>query len=369
MVFEDSEVINIIKVEDSVYILGKCKEKDEACSLSLMCCSENPYCWGSSFVCHESCASLGENAADDKACCSGFLNVTTGKCDEPPFCPVDRICNGASESTVIGGKDCCPVDKPVCIVKHCCPVDKPRWCERPVDDNPRCMSEADYKDKSKCKTALFKLIVIPIDWSDLEKFKQIAESNADWFISISPFSNCPDVVEKVIPNTKNCGSSSVSAILRCARNWGLIPDDDPTGNHWRITGLGEDQGWSGGIGGYVSCSGGLNDPLCKVNWATVAWGRMQGREGQTPPYPHELGHNFGLCGEYCGSGTCDGPVYYCSDKTKCPSSCSEINKPPSDPVDPNCVMNNKGAIYYHQPCTNWLWDKALPYPIKYYCGG
>lgn len=131
MIFEDSEIIYIIKVEDSVYILGKCKERGESCSYSIMCCPENPYCWGSPFVCHENCADLGENAADDEACCSGlFLNTSTGKCEKIP-CKDDGKCE--KFECPAGCKDCIGPN-PICIGDGACTVSIEENCENsPVD--------------------------------------------------------------------------------------------------------------------------------------------------------------------------------------------------------------------------------------------
>ncbi|MCX6821172.1 MAG: hypothetical protein NTW30_00165 [Candidatus Aenigmarchaeota archaeon] len=415
MIFEDSDTVYITKVEDNVYIFGKCKEKDESCSDSVMCCHDANYCWGSSFVCHDSCAQIGEYAADDQACCYGlFLNTSTGKCDELP-CNNDHICDYPQECvdcpdcsgpnpncindhicapaigencvnstddckcSDLGMGDCCPscqesdrnsgccpssnvVDK-----NHCCPSNKPKWCENP---NPGfslgCKDDVQYQHECKMKT--FTLIVIPVNWNDLSNFKTIAEGNADWFIGLA-FDSCPDVVKKVIVDSRSCNSVDTSIIYNCAVNWGLIPSDDPHGYNWRLVGLSDDWDLGLGWGGYVSCSSGnLDDPLCKVSWSTTAWGRDMGREDSTPPFPHELGHTFGLCGEYCGSGDCDGPLYSCSDPIKCPIHCSEINKPLSNPTDTNCVMHNIGAVYYHPPCEDWLNNKGLPNSINYYCG-
>jgi hypothetical protein len=62
----------------------ECKMGGEECSSSFECYIDVPYCWGSPFTCHEDCAVNGEDAADDKACCSGYLNPETGKCDIQP---------------------------------------------------------------------------------------------------------------------------------------------------------------------------------------------------------------------------------------------------------------------------------------------
>jgi hypothetical protein len=121
--FEDCEKIFVFKKEEKIFITCKCFELGEACSDSLQCCS-------------------------------GFCNMTSGKCEEMPVCPASRVCTGAPEAVKIGGKDCCPADKPVCDKQHCCPLDKPKWCEKPTDNNPRCMNESEYNTKCKLDTVL-----------------------------------------------------------------------------------------------------------------------------------------------------------------------------------------------------------------------
>jgi len=118
--FEDCEKIFVFKKEEKIFITCKCFELGEACSDSLQCCS-------------------------------GFCNMTSGKCEEMPVCPASRVCTGAPEAVKIGGKDCCPADKPVCNKQHCCPVDRPKWCEKPTDNNPRCMNESEYNTECKSK--------------------------------------------------------------------------------------------------------------------------------------------------------------------------------------------------------------------------
>jgi len=129
--FEDSEVIYITKVEDGIYILGKCRESGESCSNSMMCCHENPYCWGSSFVCHNNCASLGEKAADNDACCSGlFLNTSTGGCEKIP-CIDDGRCENFECSA--GCKDCIGPN-PTCIGDGACTVSIKENCANSPND-------------------------------------------------------------------------------------------------------------------------------------------------------------------------------------------------------------------------------------------
>jgi len=143
----DSKIIYISKVESDVYITGRCLEIGEECSSSFVCCDKKP-CWGdTTFICQEQCADNGIKASDDESCCSGFLNETTGLCDELPYCPSDRICPGAPESKEIAGEDCCVGDTPICTNGHCCPVDKPKWCSNPEDGEKRCMDNDEFKEK------------------------------------------------------------------------------------------------------------------------------------------------------------------------------------------------------------------------------
>ena len=117
------------------------------CSSSKECSDDFPYCWGSSiFVCQEQPAANGMRAADDESCSSGYLNETTGLCDELPYCPKDRICTGAPESKKVAGEDCCVGSTPVCISHHCCPSNKPKWCNSPKSGNKRCMSDDEFKN-------------------------------------------------------------------------------------------------------------------------------------------------------------------------------------------------------------------------------
>ncbi len=139
----DSKTIHISKIENNVFILGRCLEGGEECSSNFVCC--NKYCWGDPiFICQEQCADNDVRAADDESCCSGFLNKTTGLCDVAPFCPSGRVCVGAPEAEIVGGEDCCPIYKPVCTGGHCCPSDKPKWCNSPTSGDSRCMNESEY---------------------------------------------------------------------------------------------------------------------------------------------------------------------------------------------------------------------------------
>jgi hypothetical protein len=297
MAFEDSEIIYIIKVEDSVYILGKCREKGESCSYSIMCCPENPYCFGSPFICHENCADLGENAADDEACCSGFLNKTTGKCDEPPFCPADRICTGAPESSVIGGKDCCPADRPVCSYRHCCPVDRPVWCNNPNSGDPRCMNEIEYNNDCKPEQ-VYVIAFIPAFYSDLSAFNSRASFMKDFTERNLPFRENPAILVILIGN-QNCPMSNEDDIITL-RNCGNklaqdngYPGSDLTGG---ILGVCYEDGCGGVLGRTAPGQGWFiaGYDMCVISGCPSV--------GDSIVAPHEIGHNFRLCEGYAYHG-------------------------------------------------------------------
>jgi len=162
----DSRTIHVSKNKDNVFIIGRCLEAGEECSSSFVCC--NKYCWGdSTFICQNQCADNGVRAADDESCCSGFLNKTTGLCDVPPFCPTNRVCHGAPEAEIIGGEDCCPMDKPICTGGHCCPSDKPKWCNNPTNGEPRCMSETEFENNCESIGICSGPLPDHFDWRDV----------------------------------------------------------------------------------------------------------------------------------------------------------------------------------------------------------
>jgi len=145
-IVQDSLIIYISKIGNDVFIFGRCLEIGEECSGSYLCCDKNP-CWGDDiFVCQQECAEIGQKAADDASCCSGYVNKTTGLCDEPPYCPKDRLCPGAPETKIIGGEDCCPTELPSCSGGHCCSENKPYWCHSPEQGDARCMDENEYEE-------------------------------------------------------------------------------------------------------------------------------------------------------------------------------------------------------------------------------
>jgi len=102
-VIEDAEFIHIVKVDNTITILSKCKSIGEECTSSHLCCSDSKYCWGTPFTCHDTCANIGEYAADERACCSGYLNEE-GRCDNPPI--------SRSTTTTTLPTTSCPSDSP-----------------------------------------------------------------------------------------------------------------------------------------------------------------------------------------------------------------------------------------------------------------
>lgn len=219
------------------------------------------------------------------------------------FCPGERLCSGApgSEKDYLG-KDCCPENSPVCASNHCCPTDKPKWCDKPVDENPRCMSEQDLSDSSKCKKPeyKFKILFIQLN-SKISDFKQKAEAGKDVWVSLTPLSKCPDSVGAIVEENKICnvpdqapycnGDDSVAdatlnAIRSCAQSWGyndytrvegVLPGD------WVCTTSKQ------GVAGYTNI---YSDVLVSSE------GDIKGTSS------HEMGHTFGLCDEGYGGAPC-----------------------------------------------------------------
>jgi hypothetical protein len=240
------------------------------------------------------------------------------------------------------------------------------------DNTKHCCGNGTSWNGTSCSAAAsssFKLIVVPLSgWSSTEAFKAKAQECFGLFTTYFPFKECSSGSVELVLLEETCpgsisqfvSSNVLPSTLSCARNAGVIPTNDPSGNTWRVIGI---ENSNGNIGGFVACSSGLNDPQCKMATASVGgyWGQS------CSAFLHELGHTFGLCGEYCGGGTCDGPVYYCSDTGKCPRSCSQINKPTSNPVHQNCVMNNQVPNHLESPCYNWVRDKGLPKSVKDIC--
>lgn len=365
-VFEDSEIVYVVKTKGKFYILGKCKERGEECFFSLSCCSG--YCWGKPSVCQETCAGIGEYAVDSKACCSSYLNES-GMCDVSQFCPQERVCQGAPEATEVGGVDCCPEGQ-ICSNGHCCP-EGTEWCENPISGGARCISEGEYAEL--CKESKFKLVFVPVNYGDLSRFESLVDEGYNLWISKSPFNNCPSIVEKVVLK-KSCScsisSNSPEEMLRltqciylCARNGGAIPNNDLKGYFWRIVGIDHKNlgiylkacGFVSILGDCVQTFNGeqifLADKdnfMAKVTY--VAEMCMPGT------MLHELGHTFGLCGTY-SCENCDGPIY-CGQPT-----CSEINYPSRD-----VMYNSRLYNFFEKRGYDYMDLKGIPLNIRSMCG-
>lgn len=338
---EDSETIYVVKVENKVYILGKCGEEGEKCYASIMCCQGSSYCWGSTLVCHKNCAGNGEYASDNQACCSGFLNTTNGKCDTPPVCPTERVCNNAPESTVIGGKDCCPVDEPMCSAKHCCPTDRPKWCSKPVSGEPRCMSDADNKDSSKCKPAnIYHLVFVPIGYgSDFDSFNNDAEKSFEAFLERIPLKDCLDEKDRIEVHiikpgqTPECQISGCNYIcsdcnskaLACANS---IPELRGIIN--KVAALCKGNSCPGACG----CANGIPGSASSINMAPC-----RGVLYEIPS--HEIGHTMGLGHISCDVG-CDACPYNCN----CPDCSLPIDEKILDVMDYCYPMARYGPTGY-----------------------
>lgn len=175
-IVQDSKIIYISRIEDQIFILGRCLEIGEECSSSFVCCKNNP-CWGKTkFICQEECAPNGEKAADNEACCSEFLNKETGICDEPPYCPQSKICPGAPEAEDVAGEDCCRGETPICTNGHCCPSDKPKWCDSPEDGEKRCMTNEEFREK--CKSGEVLIVALKSNMKKVYSDAQINEIEA-----------------------------------------------------------------------------------------------------------------------------------------------------------------------------------------------
>jgi hypothetical protein len=112
-----------------------------------------------------------------------------------PVCPASRVCTGAPEAVKIGGKDCCPADKPVCDKQHCCPLDKPKWCEKPITGNPRCMNETEYNTECKkpCKN-VYTLVFVANNAPSMAEYKERARREINVFLQESPWRECPECI-------------------------------------------------------------------------------------------------------------------------------------------------------------------------------
>jgi hypothetical protein len=265
--FEDCEKIFVIKKADKIVITCRCYEN-------------------------------GENCNGDLICCSGYCNQTSRKCDMPPVCPESLKCLGASISDEPGGnawKDingtvCCPfsdIDEtsgPVCSGNHCCPTNKPSWCKRPVNGEPRCMSEEEYKTDCKVCKKIYTIVVVANNYADLSAYRSRVSREMQIVREESPFRECPDCLDIKILDL-NCpavcneytAGSCASSIISCVNsNYGMNYDllyaanADNWCNGFSLVGV-----------PFTICGNGVPSEIkdiCPI---------------------HEIGHNVGkLCDEY-----------------------------------------------------------------------
>jgi len=284
--FEDCQKFLILKKGDKLAIFCKCLENGESCTDSLVCCS-------------------------------GYCNLTSNICEEPPVCPEERICPGAPAPATkdINGNDCCPASQPICSNSHCCPIDKPKYCKYPKPGfSEGCMSEDEYEQK--CQKITFTFLFIQAN-AIVPNFKNLAENAKNKWISISPFKNCPGAVKNIVVDDKICNVDECNALndlRRCALEWGY-------GNvYTRIIGVKH--------GNYVCMPGARGYTYLYSDTVFV----IDQNTGDV--MSHELGHTFGLCDEgygntlcnFCDSNicSCGGTVCSCSNTNCCPNE-PELN--------------------------------------------
>jgi hypothetical protein len=181
----------------------------------------------------------------------------------------------------------------------------------------------------------------------VSNFKQRAESAKDFWVGITPLSNCPDSVRAIIVDDKICNVpdqenimtdpdvsiETLDKITKCAKSWGY------DGQYTRIVGILSSQyvvAMSGGaIMGYTL---GYGYPVVSGS------ADIEGTTG------HETGHTFGLCDEGYGGGYCSNSGCasgYCmssSGGTGCDagSECCP-NKPESNSIMCSSDMCNSGC--------------------------
>ncbi len=353
--FEDCEKIYFLKEKDEIAIFCKCLQNGEVCSNSLLCCS-------------------------------GYCN-SSNKCDELPICPDDRKCVGASPSEAPRdslGIPCCPLDKPICSEKHCCPLDKPRWCENPVNGEPRCMSEDEYATECK-KLKIFKIVTVAVNYENMNAYITRAKDRLERFISVSPFRECPDSIEVTSLNL-NCHCTDLDnartcpvQVKECVENAGITDFD-------LIAAFNDDNicnGYAVPPFPFVICFGGLPEELDEYCIS------------------HEIGHQLKLCDEYSKStwedqnlnfGTFTFPYFNenlpysgCGNPyplntgigrpNECDKDCSIDNTPcisgtcgdkmsATGPPYETCIMGGGGNIEFYNPLTKTC-SGMVGYPNKF----
>jgi len=259
--FEDCDRILVIKKESKILLTCRCHENGEACK-------------------------------DDLICCSVYCNETSKRCDIPPVCPESLKCPGTPMTggpgdnawIDINGVTCCPLNNigdssgPICSSKRCCPTHKPVWCKRPIQSDPRCMSESEYKTDCKiCKNS-FILVVVANNYADMNAYKARVNREMQIVRDESPFRECPDCLDiKILDVNCQANYNSYNSIINCVHsnygtNYNLIyaANADNWCNGYSLVGF-----------PFTICGNGLPTEIkdiCAI---------------------HEIGHNAGdLCDEY-----------------------------------------------------------------------
>lgn len=251
----------------------------------------------------------------EKACCPVGYGWNGTGC-EISVCPVDNLCPNAHSDggpgdnawTDANGKVCCPLSNiddtsgPVCSFNHCCPTHKPKWCNNPLNGEPKCMSNSEYNNDCKPEQ-VYVITFIPVSYSDLNEFNSRATFMKDFVEKTLPFRENPDTLVILIGN-QNCPTSEYDSntLMDCGYNLAIsngYPDDDLTGGIFGVCvgGDGCPDGTGPNILGYTQPGAGWF--IAGYDTCTV-WGCPSIQDSVVAP--HEIGHNFRLCEGYCYSG-------------------------------------------------------------------
>ncbi len=349
---EDEKNIVLMKSGEEIIIPGACKEEGEECSSSLSCCLDSPFCWGQGkFTCQKECAPIGQPAADSRACCSKFLNETTGLCDERPCiddgkCTPDEClhscsdCYGPSDVCINDGvcspelgENCLNSDDCKCEQGVCCPDDSDAddlgctlnfgkgegeecKCDSQCSDGLKCnptygnvgYSKAccppgkSWNGKKCDEVKVYVVALVPAFYSE-SKLKNEWLPRAEFIKKIlkekTPFRENPSSLVVLI-GKENCPlryEDDTYTLLKCGNNLAKkhgYPGADLVG------------GILGKCAGKEGCGGLLGYTVPGQGWfiqgydTCIAYGCPSIYDAITAP--HEMGHNFRLCEGYCYIG-------------------------------------------------------------------